>query len=190
MTDTLKKVYWDSCIWLGLINGEPGRVDNCEYLIEEATKGLVEIWTSSLTRAEVFKVKCPNDVKTLQEQKDRAFEEYLDQNFIVEVAVDRELGSLARVLMRKYSPPLNKPNDAIHLATALIHNLDEFNTYDREDLLRLDGKINKSNGDTMKICEVPNPPSFSKQLGLDNDVFNALTQDSDEKTAENKDQNG
>ena len=181
MTDTTKRVYWDSCIWLGLINEEPGRVDNCEYLIEEAAKRNVEIWTSSLTRAEVFKVKCSENNTTLQEQKDKAFEDYLDQDFVVEVAADREIGTFARVLMRKYSPPLNKPNDAIHLATALIHNLDEFNTYDHADLLKLDGKINKNNGDALTICIVPDPPSFTKQHELDEDVLNILTQDSDDE---------
>lgn len=149
------KVYWDSCCWLGLINEEPSKVDSCKYVIEEARKGRFEIWTSSLTRAEVYKVKCSEDKLHLKAEKEKAFEDFLEQDFVVEVAVDKDIGTLARGLMRKYSPPLNKPNDAIHLASAVRHSLDELHTYDRDDLLSLDGSIEKLDRTMLKICKAP-----------------------------------
>ena len=51
-------VYWDSCAWIGLINQEPDKVTACRYIMEEAEKGNIVIWTSALTIAEVYKTKC------------------------------------------------------------------------------------------------------------------------------------
>ena len=155
-----------------MINEEADRVDNCEALIEQATRGRFEIWTSSLTRAEVFKVKCSSNTESIQEIKDKAFEDYLDQYYVVEVEVDRKVGTFARKLMRRYSPPLKKPNDAIHLAVALIYNLDEFHTYDRDDLLRLSGIIKRNDDQPMIICETPSmmitkPEVNQQKLALD-----------------------
>jgi len=53
-----KKVYWDSCAWLGLINEEPDKIDSCRHVIDLARNGDIEIWTSTYTLAEVFKRKC------------------------------------------------------------------------------------------------------------------------------------
>lgn len=159
------KVYWDSCVWLGLINEESDKVTHCKNQIEKARKGEVEIWTSSLTRAEVFKVKLPHGItRQLMEEKDKAFEDFLDQDFVVEVALDAEIGGVARKLMRQYCPPLRKPNDAVHLASAITQNLDEFHTFDLDDLLPLDGKIQRSDGKFLKICKTPEPKEYQESL--------------------------
>jgi len=150
--------------------GEPTRVQNCEFIIEEARKGRIQIWTSSLTHAEAFKTKCGEDQRGIQEAKDKAFEDYLGQDFVYQVSLDHDVGSLARLLLRKHCPPLKKPNDAIHLATAIISNVDELHTYDHDDLLKLDGKIKRRDGEILTICNVPNPPSGTQQIKLlDND---------------------
>jgi len=43
--------------------------------------------------------------------------------------VDLMIGDGARKLLRQY-PALNKPQDAIHVMTALYHNLDVMHTFD------------------------------------------------------------
>jgi hypothetical protein len=53
-----KRVYWDSCTFLSLINQEPGKLNDCAAVWKEAEKGDVTIYTSFFTFAEVFKVKC------------------------------------------------------------------------------------------------------------------------------------
>lgn len=173
MTDSPKRIYWDACAWIGLIMGESknGRAARCEHLIDEARKGNLQIWTSSLTHAEVYKRKCDGADKTLQPDKDRAFEDYLEQEFVYEVALDHDIGSLARALLRTFSPPLKKPNDAVHLATAAFNNVNELHTFDGDNLLPLDGKIKKRDGTMLKICEVPEPPSGT-QIKLDISVPN------------------
>lgn len=72
----------------------------------------------------------------------------------------------ARRLLRLDTLPLTKPNDAIHLASALWHSVDTFHTYDRADLLKLDGMINCKDGKPLKICRVPSRPPT---------LFDALT---------------
>jgi predicted nucleic acid-binding protein len=155
-----KKVYWDSCIWLALVKQEPGRLTNCEHVLSLARRGEVEIWTSSLTLAEVFKKQCdgPATPSTgLPEDQDGAFEAFISQDFVVEVQVDHQIGVTARRLLRKHSP-LKKPQDGVHLASAVYHDLDEFHTFDAVNLLCLDGLVVTRNGHPLKICEPPAPP--------------------------------
>jgi predicted nucleic acid-binding protein len=151
-----KNVYWDSCVWLTLIKEELG-YEACEYVIDEAKKGNIQIWTSSLTLAEVYKFKCDGVSKELEQTKDAAFEDYISQDFVTEVQVDHDIGVRARRLCR-FHQVLKKPNDGIHLASALRENLDEFHTTDRVDLLPLNGSILNDNGSAIKICKPPVKP--------------------------------
>ncbi len=152
-----RKVYWDSCAWIGLINEEPDKLDACRYVIDQARNGDVEIWTSAYTLAEVFKRKCEDVQKGIAEDKDIVFEDFLDQDYIVYAQVDADVGKLARRLLRRYSE-LKKPPDAVHLATAIIHNLDEFHTFDSENLLVLNGRISRLDRKILNICVPPDPP--------------------------------
>ncbi len=154
-------------MWIALIAEESGRVDRCESLITQAKDGDVEILTSSLTLAEVYKFKCGPDPKELAAKKDLLFEEYLRQPFVFQVQVDDAVGSTARRLLRKHSPPLKKPSDAIHLATAVFNNVDVMYTFDSENLLPLSGLVQRADGQMLTISEPP-PPI----LGDQPDLFN------------------
>jgi predicted nucleic acid-binding protein len=147
-----KAVYWDSCVWITLINGDPG-ADRCQSVLEAAQAGELTIWTSSLALAEVYKFKCDGP-KELALADDALFEEYIASEFVIEVQVDHDIAVMSRRLCRKYAP-LKKPNDGVHLASAIISNVDEFHTFDKEDLLVLAGKILRSDGQVLKICEPP-----------------------------------
>ena len=50
------------------------------------------------------------------------------------------------------APPGLKPPDASHLASAIIANVDEMHTFD-DDLLELDGKVQRIDGTDLKICK-------------------------------------
>jgi predicted nucleic acid-binding protein len=155
-----KKVYWDACVWFALIKQEPGRLTNCSHVLDLAKRGEVEIWTSSLTLAEVFRKQCgvpTTPANGLPEDKDLEFEAFVAQDFVVEVQVDHQIGIAARRLLRQH-PKLRKPQDAIHLASALQHDLDEFHTFDADNLLGLDGLVRTRSGRSLKICEPPAPP--------------------------------
>ena len=162
MADPLK-VYWDACVWIGLINGEVGKVDRCEHLIELAKKGDVQLWTSTITLAEVYKKKCENGIVALDEARDADFENYLLSNFVYLVQLDQAIGTLARRLLRKH-PGLKKPNDALHLATAALNNVAELHTFDDDNLIPLDGKVARRDGEFLKICEPPVPTNVQIPL--------------------------
>lgn len=160
-----RKVYWDACIWFALIKQEPGRFARCQHIIDRARLGDVEIWTSTLTLAEVFRKQCGGTAATgLPADKDKEFEDFLAQDFVIEVQLDRPIGVSARRLLRAHAS-LKKPQDAIHLASAVWNDLDEFHTFDAVNLLCLNGSISTRGGRPLQICEPPEPPS---------DLFSAL----------------
>jgi predicted nucleic acid-binding protein len=134
-------------------------------MIALARAGDVQIWTSSLTLAEVYKLRGQNGA-ALAPVNDQAFEEYLEQDFVVEVQVDHEIGVLARQLLRQHTPPLRHPADAIHLATALANNLDELQTFDQNNLIPLNGQVVKPDGTPLLIREPP--PAV---VGAQQDMF-------------------
>jgi predicted nucleic acid-binding protein len=157
-----RKIYWDACVWIALISGESGRVERCESIVHLAQAGDFQIWTSSLTLAEVFKHRVGPHGAALAADKDDAFEAFLLQDFVFEAQVDHAVGVYAKKLLRQYAP-LKKPADAVHLATALMNNLNEFHTFDGANLIPLSEKVFRADGAPLLIREPP-PPIIGKQL--------------------------
>jgi predicted nucleic acid-binding protein len=162
-----KRVYWDSCTFLGLLNQEPGKVNDCLAVWKDAESGNVTIYTSFFTFAEVFKVKCADPAKPLSESDDVAIEALFRQKWMRPMLMDERIAVAARRIMRLH-PTCKKPSDAVHLATALALNVDEMHTFDGSDLLGLTGKINRADGKPLIICK-PTPPEAKKK---DIDLFN------------------
>ena len=109
----------------------------------------------TLSLAEVFKVKCSGATTSLPAEKDQVFEDFLSKEYVVRVAVTSEIATFARTLLRSL---IKKPNDAIHVATAALNNLDELHTYDEKDILPLSGKIKRVDGEPLVIIKPPEPP--------------------------------
>lgn len=146
-----RRVYWDACTFIGLINREPRKFDACTDVWKEAEAGTTHIFTSFLSFAEVFKAKCEGEsAKPLSDEDDKRIEGLLRQKFIKPAVVDERIAVASRRLMRHYAE-CKKPVDGIHLATAMALNVDEMHTFDR-DLQKLDGKINRADGKPLKIC--------------------------------------
>ena len=182
MADKIR-YYWDACAWIALIQQEPGRFDSLKYIAEEAKAGRVEIWTSNFTLAEVYKRPIDSGQISLLPENDKAFEDSILQAFVQRVQVDYDVGVLARALLRRY-PGIQKPQDGIHLATALLNNVDEIHTYDRQNLLDLDGLIARRDGKMLKICVPPKPPTTEpiKQSPMEEWIEKA--KDNEGKTAQ------
>lgn len=151
------RYYWDACAWISLIQQDAARFDSLSYLIDEARNGKVDIWTSNFTLAEVYKRPCDGAQKSLTVAEDVPFEDFILQDFVTLVQVDFVVGTLARRLLRTY-PTIVKPQDGIHLATALLNDVDELHTYDRENLTGLTGLIDRRDGNKLKICHPPARP--------------------------------
>jgi predicted nucleic acid-binding protein len=151
----LRRVYWDSCAWIAQIWDErcalpDGTIENrgalCRAAIDGAEKGGTEILTSALTLVEVSKVPPTGNFTTADKIKD-----FFENDYIVIVRLDRELGEAGRELMQRGFPGL-KPADATHLASAAMTNAEEMHTFDVR-LLSFDGKIVRADGTNLKICK-------------------------------------
>ncbi len=155
----IKRVYWDANCWLGLINGETARIGALQYVYEAARIGGYQIWTSTLSFVEVFRLKAEEgQPKPLGDANLDRIEEVFSQDFVQLVTLDMEIGREARRLLR-ITAGLGKRTDAVHLASALRWSVDAMHTYDKVDLLHLDGKLKCRSGQFLKICE-PDSPDY------------------------------
>ena len=152
-----RRVYWDSCTWISLIQNETavplvgGGTENraalARAVLDEATRNAAEIVTSTLAFSEVSKPSITQDGLAGSTDK---LSNFFENDFIVLVMLDRHVGELARALMQQGYPGL-KPLDAVHLASALVANVDEMHSFD-DRLLNLSDRIEKKNGKPLKIC--------------------------------------
>ena len=158
MATSPRRVCWDACAWIALIQDEKiveggiERATRCRSVIEEAKKGKIEIAISGLCLAEVCKNR---DVADSDPQKIAAFFEH---EYVLVVSVDRAVGERARDLMMSGISKL-RPQDACHLATAVMTpDVVELHTFD-EELLRLNGVVMKADSTPLKVCfpDVPAP---------------------------------
>ncbi|MEL7685493.1 PIN domain-containing protein [Citromicrobium bathyomarinum] len=144
-----RRVYWDACAWLGLISGEPDKATELEVVWRKAERGEVEIWTSAFCIAEVYKVKCEKGRIGLSPEYDAQIDNLFDQDFVHVTQVDIAVARLAKKMLRGDNK-LKKPSDGIHLATAMIWNVDQLHTYDDSDLLGL--AVSRLDGEPLEIC--------------------------------------
>jgi predicted nucleic acid-binding protein len=144
-------LYWDACVFIGLLNQEKGRIDETLKVWREAERGETEIWTSALTLVEVFKVKCDGATNALDPSLDLPVAEMFDQPWVFKVTLDPSIAREARRLLRSY-PKCKKPTDAVHLATASAYSVHELHTWDGNDLIALDGMVPRKGGGELRIC--------------------------------------
>jgi len=131
--------YWDAGVFVAYFNGEKGRVEIIEELLDEAEAGRVSIITSSFTLVEVIKLK---GSKPLNKKDEKTLSEFFDHAYIRLVDATRDVCESARRLIWKY--PALKPKDAVHLASALAFSkrayLDAIFSYDG-DFICLNGVL-------------------------------------------------
>lgn len=150
-------IYWDSCAWLGLLNGEVGRKRALESIYGHARKGLIQIWTSTIAIVEVNRLSTEMNVpRPISTGGLSVIDDLLFQPFINPLSLDTIVAKRARKLLRE-TAGLTKRPDAMHLASASQWNIPIFHTYDGSDLLHLNGKITCLDGRPMEIC-IPRDP--------------------------------
>lgn len=165
------RIYWDACAWIAYIQKEmPGpdssftepRYEMCRSVLLSADAGTVEIVTSSYTLAEVCKkAKGPSSPGI-----DLAA--FFNQRYILLTNVDKQVGLKAQNLQLAGVGKLS-PQDAVHLASALVANVPVFHTFDA-DLLALDKVFTLDDGNKMRIVrpteENPQPGLFAPGTGM------------------------
>ena len=124
---------WDSSVIIGYLAGQDDLRDACEGIIRRAEQGEVEVLASAMATIEVAYLDGLDD--RASEEK---ISEFFSRNYIIPVAIDMRVSTIARGLIRKYrTGPKLKPPDAAHLATAIQWRIPVIETTD-PDLLRLD----------------------------------------------------
>ena len=152
---SLQRLYWDACTWIAYIAMETsipmkdGSAENrfamCEAVLKGARDKRFEIVTSCFTLAEVCK---SGDVKNSPVDNLPAFFEH---SYILTVPVDFAIGRHAQSMQASGLVAL-KPQDSIHLASALRARVDQINTFDA-DLLKLNETIPGRDGKPLKIIK-------------------------------------
>lgn len=152
MANSTKRIYWDACCWIALIQQEvvtvgTKKIDRgkmCRGVVQAAEKEIYEIVTSTLSLAEVSR-----DPKTKATKDDDKIAKFFENDYILLANVDVRVGTLARQFMQRGLAGL-KPADAVHLATASITECEFFHTFDG-DLLKLSTKVNTGKGQPIQI---------------------------------------
>ena len=154
MTDELQ-VYWDSCCWIGLINQEDRWFADLKTVFDSAQRGDAQLWISTITILEVVKVPSESGMpRPWPDANIAQVDNLFLQDYVRTVQLDQQIARKAREIYRSTpSLGLRKQMDAIHLATALFHNVDEFHTDDGEDLLDLDKALTCRDGRQLRICK-------------------------------------
>lgn len=155
----LRRVYWDTNVFLSYLNDQPGRAPQIEALLAEAEAGKLEIVTSTVTIAEVAFAASEQLSGALDpkvEEKIAAFWGPPIRMAEFHAAIGARAAQLIRDAMARKTGL--KPMDAIHLATAEQIGANEFHTYD--DLNRFKPLVSFS------IQEVP-ALDIQPELGLD-----------------------
>jgi predicted nucleic acid-binding protein len=137
--------YWDTCLFLAWIKDEErrtGEMDGVREIIERSRHRECKIVTSVLTQVEVLQGRMPAGIPNL-------FVNLMKR--VTRLGVDSKVASLAhdiREAVQVGGRTLSTP-DAIHLATAVLHRVNEFHTFD-DGLLPLSGNVG---GHRLTVCK-------------------------------------
>lgn len=141
--------YWDSTVFFAYLADQEGRAEKCEPIIRRAEEGEIEIVTSALTYAEVCWLPQYGRMDRRNRPEIRGFFEH---PYIVTVQIDRRHALQAQDLVLDHGL---RPRDALHVAAALVAQVDIIDTFDG-DQLELDGSIEGS--PPLRIAEPHVPP--------------------------------
>lgn len=131
--------YWDACIFLEHLREEKvvaRKRTAIRRTLSENKDHKNRIITSTITHVEVL----PKKLTLHDAQKEEEYWSFYDGIWFIDLEVTRPIVNLARALKDFYYVEADPENgvpyrmistgDAIHLATAIIHNVEEFHTRD------------------------------------------------------------
>lgn len=162
MADDLALIYWDACIFYEHLKGEqtePRKRQAIDECLEQNKQKRNRICTSVITHIEVIPKKLD---KTIEQQYWDKFKSL----YFFDIEVDRNVIALAREIKNYYFVEgvsggvgggyrMMSTGDALHLATAIIHQANEFHTRD-----------NNSKGGNVKLLGLPEASLNGKICGL------------------------
>jgi predicted nucleic acid-binding protein len=131
----LEVFYWDSCLFYEHLKGEQIRVDKkvaIEEMLHDNKNKRNRICTSVITHTEILP-------KKLGAESEAKYWSMFGSMYFYDIDISRQILLLAREIKDFYFEPkrVGAPNgkmmstgDAIHLATAIAHDVTEFHTRD------------------------------------------------------------
>lgn len=148
---TKTRYYWDANVLIAYIKGK-GKGENrtdeemegIYAVIQEVKDNKAVIVTSALTSTEVF-------AGNLTEEQKQRYNDIYARPSTVQVDVYPNISKLASEIREHYNniKRIRTP-DAIHLATAILTEVDCMHAFDGDDLLNLNGDVK---GYNLKICK-------------------------------------
>jgi hypothetical protein len=142
-----RKVYWDTTCWLAWLNDErswpPGVVIGIQELVYEVEVGTTLLFTSAVTRGEIYMGRLTLDQKNM-------YAKLMRRRNVTEISADPRIMDRASQIREYHDARGQKIQtpDATHLATAVLYRADEFHTMDglrpgktKRKLLKLDGDV-------------------------------------------------
>jgi predicted nucleic acid-binding protein len=127
-----KRIYWDSSCFLCFLNSaETDRRDICEDILHHAQAREIHLYTSTYTIAEVIRPKgrSISNAHRLTPEEIAKIDGMFRWPWLKKIDVDQRVAFKAVELARDYGL---LPADAVHGASAIIHNLDELQRWDRD----------------------------------------------------------
>jgi predicted nucleic acid-binding protein len=125
-------IYWDTAVWLAWLLNErhwpETVVAGIEDVVRHLDDGKLILFTSSITRSEIFQSRLS------QEQKNK-WQSMMRRSDLHEVAADSRVNDRSSAIREYHDTRKVKiaTPDAIHLATAVLYKADEFHTMDGLD---------------------------------------------------------
>ncbi|QKQ75600.1 type II toxin-antitoxin system VapC family toxin [Nostoc sp. TCL240-02] len=150
--------YCDSCVFLGFLNNESDKIYECKTILQAAEEGVIELFTSTFTMAEVIKIKGEAE---LDESKEHIIDQLFKQSWIKVVNFEREMAQINRHLVWTYKL---KPFDALHLATAIRLKVDYFNTTDQALIKKIPATVGYLADYPEVIVQKPHVEGYTPRL--------------------------
>lgn len=133
MSDPPKQFYWDSCVFLSLVEGHADRTADIQALLTDAQGGKVEILTATVSIVEVAFAKQEKDRKVLDPEAEKRIDRlWAPPSPVKLVEFHSAIAKTAKDLMRDAMVRgwSLRGMDAIHLATAQLLAVKKMHTYD------------------------------------------------------------
>lgn len=154
MSGNRKRVfYWDTCVYLAWLKDEAGYRGfrpAIENMIRECREKKIEILTSTITITELL---CVGVAENTRRQMEELFRLDLHKAIDVDIVIAKKAREYRMFCKTKGIACLKTP-DAVHIATAVVNEVDELHTFD-QGLLGHNGGIAE---DSIAICR---PAAFS-----------------------------
>lgn len=159
MIGKVPRVYADADVLLAYVGNEAGRADTVESILNDARQSRVELLTSVLSIAEVAYVQFDSR-SDFSSAGDAAIDElWKPASPITIVDISETVARKARGVIRnakQTSVGRVRAADAIHLASAQLHECDRFFTYEHENM--------RQRWDTLIDASVTEPFTDAPQL--------------------------